>query len=233
MKLAIIGDFKKENATHRATNAAIGHSLEAMNSGMEVHWVPTASILDEFQRISTGYQGFLISPGSPYASMEGVLEIIRYARENDIPVLGTCGGFQHMVIEFARNVMGITDAAHAETDPYASTLVVKPLTCSLMGQTLDIRILDKSSITGTLLRSDSITENYYCNFGLNPSYQEAIDRNGFTVVASDADGEARVLELKSHYFFIGTLFVPQARSTPEAPHPLVTGFLRAVKGMHG
>jgi CTP synthase (UTP-ammonia lyase) len=249
MKLAIIGDFKKENATHRATNAAIGHSLEAMNSGMEVHWVATDSILDEFQRITGEYQGFLVSPGSPYASMEGVLEIIRYARENDIPVLGTCGGFQHMVIEFARNVADIKDAAHAETDPYASRLVINPLTCSLAGQTLEIRIRDKSSITYALLRStlhngipgdlrsdlrgDTITENYYCNFGLNPEYQEAIDQKGFRVVATDAQGEARILELKTHYFFIGTLFVPQTRSTPEAPHPLVTGFLRAVKGMHG
>jgi CTP synthase (UTP-ammonia lyase) len=111
VKLAIIGDFKKENATHKATNAAIGHSLEAMNSGMEVHWVATDSILSQFQRITGEYHGFLIAPGSPYASMEGVLEIIRYARENDVPVLGTCGGFQHMVIEFARNVMGISDAA--------------------------------------------------------------------------------------------------------------------------
>jgi CTP synthase (UTP-ammonia lyase) len=244
MKLAIIGDFKKENATHRATNAAIGHSMERINSGMEVHWVATASIMEQFQRIANEYQGFLIAPGSPYESMEGVLEIIRHARENNIPVLGTCGGFQHMVIEFARHVMNIPDAAHAETDPYASRLVINPLTCSLAGQTLDIRILDKSSITYAILQSDlpghsqgglpgdTITESYYCNFGLNPEYQEAIDSKGFRVVASDAQGEARIMELENHYFFIGTLFVPQARSTPGAPHPIVTGFLRAVKGMH-
>lgn len=232
MKLAIIGDFRKENATHQATNASIAHSLEALNMGMEVHWIATESILDDLARIGSEYTGFLIAPGSPYTSMDGVLAIIRHARENDLPVLGTCGGFQHMVIEFARDVMGIEDAAHAETDPYASKLVVSPLTCSLVGQTLDIHITDKTSITYALLQREHITENYYCNFGLNPAYQEALHEKGFRVVGEDTQGEARILELENHFFFVGTLFVPQARSSFDAPHPLVTGFIRAMRGLH-
>jgi len=147
--------------------------------------------------------------------------------------LGTCGVFQHMVIEFARNVLGISDAAHAETDPYASRLVVSPLTCSLVGQSLAIDIGgDKSSITYALLGAGPIIESYYCNFGLNREYQQAIHDRGFRITGADAQGEARILELDDHYFFIATLFVPQVRSTPASPHPLVTGFLRAIRGMH-
>ena len=220
MKLAIIGDFRKENATHRATNAAIGHSMDQLNSGMAADWIATSGIIHRFDEIAADYQGFLISPGSPYDSMEGVLKIIRYGRENNIPVLGTCGGFQHMVIEFARNVLEIGDAEHAETNPSASNLIINPLQCSLVGQSLDILITAKSSIAYALYRRETVTESYYCTFGLNPEYQSAVHDRGFQVVASDANGEARILELEEHPFFVGTLFVPQTRSTVEAPHPL-------------
>jgi CTP synthase (UTP-ammonia lyase) len=111
--------------------------------------------------------------------MAGALKIIQYAREKGIPVLGTCGRFQHMVIEFARNVLEITDAAHAEYNPYSSKLVVNPLSCSLAGQVLEIEITDRSSRVFSILRSDRITESYYCNFGLNPAYQDQLNDKGF------------------------------------------------------
>ena len=226
MKLAIIGDFRKENATHVATNMAIRHSLQPLPFGMEVDWVSTATIPGRLDEITREYQGFLIAPGSPYTSMEGALDVIRFARENGVPTLGTCGGFQHMVIEFARNVLGVTDAEHAETNPYASRLVVTPLTCSLVGQRLSVDVRPGSSAYA--LAGPVLTENYYCNFGLNPDYQAVIDQAGFRITGTSADGEVRILELEGHPFFMGTLFVPQASSTAERPHPLVTGFLRAV-----
>lgn len=227
-KLAIIGDFRKENATHTATNDAVRHSLDKLQATLDAEWVETATISGRMQEVCRGYTGYLIAPGSPYADMGAVLEVIRYARENNLPVLGTCGGFQHLIIEFARNMLKITDAEHAETNPYASRLVIHPLTCSLMGQTLTVHIRDKSSLAFTCVNADSMTENYYCNFGLNPDYQQAIDNAGLRVVAVDESGEARIVELEGHPFYMGTLFVPQARSTPGAPHPLVTGFLKAV-----
>jgi CTP synthase (UTP-ammonia lyase) len=130
-----------------------------------------------------------------------------------------------MVIEFARNVLNIKDAAHAEYDPYASKLVVNLLTCSLKGQTLEISIIDQSSKIFRIFGSDKIYEKYYCNFGLNPAYQDEIDKQGFQVVGIDSHNEARILELKNHKFFIATLFVPQDNSTQERPHELVTAFL--------
>jgi CTP synthase (UTP-ammonia lyase) len=160
------------------------------------------------------------------------LRIIEYGRLNNIPTFGTCGGFQHMAIAFARNVLGVKDAEHAEYDPYASKLVVTPLSCSLSGKKLTIMITDKSSLVYRVFGTDTIEERYYCNFGLNPEYQVAIDAAGFKIVGGDEDGEARILELKGHRFFIGTLFVPQANSSFENPHPLVTEFIAAVYGKH-
>jgi len=228
MKLAIIGDFDPSSQTHRATNSAIEHSKNALHADVVAKWIATDSIVANLSAIINEYQGFWIAPGSPYKSMTGALEIIKYARLNNTPTLGTCGGFQHMAIEFARNVLGITDAEHAEYDPYASKLVVTPLSCSLAGKKLEIDIIDKQSLAYKIFGTDKIEAQYYCNFGLNPDYEAEIGRKGFKVVGSDTDKEARILELQGHKFFMATLFVPQANSTPGQPNKLVTAFLAAI-----
>ncbi len=224
-KLAIIGDFNPSFRPHAATNEAIQHSISKFDLNVTSEWISTESALGNFANITQNYNGFWIAPGSPYKSMAGALTIIKYARENKIPVLGTCGGFQHMVIEFARNVLGIHDAQHAEYDPYASKLVVNPLSCSLVGQKLPIEITDQHSVTYAAYQSAYISEKYYCNFGLNPEYQEQIHNAGFKIVGTDQQKEARILELHNHPFFIATLFVPQDNSTPGTPHKLVTTFI--------
>ena len=224
-----MGDFDASNPTHIANNEALDHVAKQFAKPFQYEWVATERIGPEFETIISSYNGFLIAPGSPYKSMTGVLKIIEYARTHQIPTLGTCGGFQHMIIEFARNVLNITDAEHAETNPYASKLVINPLTCSLKGQVLEIEIIEKDSLVYTIFNTSTITENYYCNFGLNPEYQQQIHQAGFSMVASDKYKEARIVELKGHPFFIGTLFVPQVNSSVQKPHPIVTALLNAME----
>lgn len=228
MKLAVIGDYNSHYRPHQATDEAIAHSVRKFGIPIQYDWISTKVVDAEFETIISSYQGFWIAPGSPYKNMSGALKIIRHARENNIPTLGTCGGFQHMVIEFARNVMGIADADHAEYDPYASKLVVTPLSCSLIGQTLEVELTDPFSRTFGIFRESNILEKYYCNFGLNPKYQQQLHEQGFRVVGTDKFEEARILELESHPFFIATLFVPQDNSTIQSPHKLVTGFLKTI-----
>ncbi|HEY1202350.1 MAG TPA: hypothetical protein VGE79_15280 [Niastella sp.] len=229
IKLGIMGDFDASNPTHIANNEALDHAAKQFAKPFQYEWVATERIGPEFDTIISSYNGFLIAPGSPYKSMTGVLKIIEYARTHQIPTLGTCGGFQHMIIEFARNVLNITDAEHAETNPYASKLVINPLTCSLKGQALEIEIIQKDSLVYSIFNTSTFTENYYCNFGLNPEYQQQIHQAGFNMVASDKHKEARIVELKGHPFFIGTLFVPQVNSSFEKPHPIVTALLSAME----
>jgi CTP synthase (UTP-ammonia lyase) len=228
MKLAIIGDYNDQYRPHRATNDAIAHSTAKFGIRLQCDWISTTAIETDFENIISTYRGYWIAPGSPYRSMSGALKIIQYARENKIPTLGTCGGFQHMVIEFARNVLGITDAEHAEYDPYASRLVVSPLSCSLVGATLEVDLTEPSSRTLEIFGEEKILEKYYCNFGLDPGYQNQLHDKGFKMVGTDKYKEARILELEDHPFFIATLFVPQDNSTRESPHKLVTGFLQTV-----
>jgi CTP synthase (UTP-ammonia lyase) len=229
MKLAIIGDFNPDFRPHVATNEAIAHAQHFLKSHLKVDWIPTDSIAANFDKIIADYQGFWIAPGSPYKDMSGALEIIEYTRLNHVPTLGTCGGFQHIVIEYARNVLSIKDAQHAEYDPYASKLVVNPLNCDLRGEKLEVTISDTVSTTFKAFGTDKISEKYYCNFGLNPEYQDILHAAGLKIVGTDKHAEARILELENHPFFIATLFVPQDNSSFDAPHPLITYFLRLIK----
>ena len=228
MKLAIIGDFNPNFRPHVATNEAIEHSLHYLNVSLTIDWIPTLDIKANFDKITADYQGFWIAPGSPYNDMRGALKIIEFARLNNVPTLGTCGGFQHIVIEYARNVLHIKDAQHAEYDPYASTLVVNSLSCDLKGDKLEVTLVDIASTTFKAFGTDKIAEKYYCNFGLNPEYQGFLHDNGLKIVGTDKHQEARILELAGHPFFIATLFVPQDNSSFEQPHKLITAFLALI-----
>jgi CTP synthase (UTP-ammonia lyase) len=128
-------------------------------------------------------------------------------------------------------VMGIREAAHAETDPYASCLFITPLSCSLVGTTMEVRVKPGTQ-AAAIYRDTRVTERYYCNFGLNPAYEEQLVRAGLEISGTDQAGEARIMELSSHPFFIGTLFVPQANSSKEKPHPIVLAFLRSATLHH-
>ncbi|MEE3753980.1 glutamine amidotransferase-related protein [Mycobacterium intracellulare] len=156
----------------------------------------------------------------------GALGALRFGRENQLPTLGTCGGYQHIVLEFARNVLGFDDAQHAEYDPYGSLLFISSLTCSLAGRTMPVN-LRPGSLAAQCYGERRIHEKYYCNFGLNETYRPALEEGGLRVTGVDDDEEARVLELTGHPYYIATLFVPQNRSTIDEPHPLVTQLLWA------
>jgi CTP synthase (UTP-ammonia lyase) len=220
-RIGIIGDFNGNNPTHVATNSGILHAAEALGEPIEAVWLAT----DEPQEFGK-FQGLLCSPGSPYRSLEGALAGIQYARENNVPFIGTCGGFQHLVIEYARNVLGLTDAAHAESDPYAACLFVTPLSCSLVGKTMEVTI-QPGSKAAAACRATRSTERFYCNFGLNPEYRDQLEQHGLAITSWDRNGEARIVELRTHPFFLGTLFVPQASSVPDSPHQLMVEFCRA------
>lgn len=221
-EILLIGEYSAESPPHLATEAAIRHAAAYLNRSVSVRWVSTADIRLEAIR-QTG--GIWVAPGSPYRDMQGALEAIRVAREEGIPCLGTCGGFQHMIIEYARNVLAFDDASHEEYDPYASRLFISRLVCSLVGRTLPLRFTAGSQVA-TIYGSLEATESYYCNFGVNPDLVDLFRQGQLRISGSDSEGEVRVVELPDHPFFIGTLFLPQTRSTELSPHPLVVEFIR-------
>jgi CTP synthase (UTP-ammonia lyase) len=227
-RIGVIGEFDPGHPTHPATDDALGHSAAALGTQVEVMWVSTADIVGDGVDAMPldGFDGLLIAPGSPYRSLDGALTAIEHARTKGVPLLGTCGGFQHVVLELARNVLGLADAHHAEYDPDASTLFVTPLSCSLAGQTMAVDIRPDSR-AGEAYGTTSADERYYCNFGLAPERVDDLVAAGLRVTGTDEHGEVRIVELPGQPFYVATLFVPQTSSTPVRPHPLVTAFVAA------
>ncbi len=226
VSIAIAGDRDPSSVTHQATEASLEHAAAFLGLDLSYRWTPTTVLAGGAERELAEDAGVWIAPGSPYRSIEGALAAIRLAREQGVPLLGTCGGFQHVVIEFARNVLGFEDAQHAEYDPSGSTLFVTPLSCSLAGQTLRVE-LEAGSRAAAAYGATAVDERYYCNFGLDPRHQPLLHARGLRVSAVDASGEARILEIPEHPFYMATLFVPQTGSLPDRPHPLVVAFVRA------
>ncbi len=219
--IAVVGDYAESNRTHRATSA------ELAATGVEFVWVPTTAIGDPSRSLAD-FDGLLISPGSPYASMEGALAAIRHARERGVPLVGTCGGFQHVVLEMASNVLGIEHAHHAETNPGAEHLAVTPLACSLVGQRHPVQLVPGSH-AAAIYAANEVVEPYFCSYGLNPALEPRLEEAGLHVSGRDEHAGARIVELSGHPFFVATLYVFQARDDHADPHPLTAAFLEAAR----
>lgn len=222
--IALIAEYDASFAPHVATQQALQHSADCLNLEIKHQWL-SAQDLDE--HLLHQFDGLWIGPGSPFKNMPKTLSAIQYARLNNIPLLGTCGGFQYVMIEIARNELGITDADHAEHDPYASNLFISELTCSLAGKEMLLNIKPGSKVAGFYRATQSL-ERYYCNFGVNPEFLPMLAGASIDIVGSDSEGEVRIVELRQNDFFVATLFVPQARSSAQNPHPLVNAFVQSL-----
>ncbi len=230
VQIGVVGDYDATKPTHLATDAAIAHASEQLGSACDTTWVATDEISTYGVEVLKSFDGLIVAPGSPYRSCDGALAAIEQARVHDIPLLGTYGGFQHVVLEFARNVAGFEDAEHAEYDPYASKLFIAPLACSVAGQAMTVQ-LGAGSRAGRAYGRATALEHYYCNFGLNLEFLDVLVNGGLQVTGIDQDGEPRIVELADGRFFVATLFVPQTSSAPHSPHPLVVAFVAAA-GAH-
>lgn len=217
-KIAVVGESIKGFIPHEALNQSL------IWLGAEYEWVDTQDIYRYRDKSLSGYTGIWSAPGSPFKSLEGAIFAIEYARQHDIPHLGTCAGFQHMVIEFARNILRIKEAQHEEYNPNASILFISRLTCSLAGKRMSINITEGSKAFSAYQVSQS-EEEYYCNFGVNPQFVNKLYHSDLIISAVDANRDIRIIEYPLLRFFVGTLFVPQTRSSKEKPHPLIKAFV--------
>lgn len=227
--IGIIGDYEETRPSHIATNEAIRHCSKYLCIETEVSWLPT-EILEGIIDLSA-FDAFWCAPGSPYKSFAGAINAIRFVRENDYPFIGTCGGFQHAVLEYAINVLGIQGAGHQEIDPGAPAMVVTALACSLAGQARNIS-LKARSLVREIYGSDTIEERYNCSFGLSPEFRDMFEQSGFAASGTDENGDVRILEIPQKHFFLATLFQPQLISSADKPHRLISRFLIETKRSH-
>jgi CTP synthase (UTP-ammonia lyase) len=225
-RLAIVGDYDPAMYTHRAIEESLGHVRELREHALEWSWIGTPALADNPYAGLALADGVWVAPASPYKSLDGALGAIRVARERGLPLLAVCGGFQHAVLEFARNVVGIADAQHAELSPESTTAVITALACSLVEKAGPV-FLDPTCRTASIYGRWRIVERYHCHYGLNPEYRAVLERSGLHIVGEDDHGDARVAELRGHPFYIATLFQPQLNSSSGSPAPLVRALVDA------
>jgi CTP synthase (UTP-ammonia lyase) len=230
IRIGLIGDYDDAVLAHQAIPRALALAAEAAAVSVASEWIPTEEINDA-SRVS-GFDGLWCVPASPYRSLEGALRAIRFAREQGRPFLGTCGGFQHAILEYARHVLGWADAAHAETKPEAARPVITPLTCALVEKTDTIRF-HQGSILADAYGCLEATEGYRCSYGINPAFLSAIVSCPLRVSAEDRAGEVRAVELEGHPFFVATLFQPERAALIGKTPPVVAAFVRATVAVRG
>lgn len=225
-RLALVGDYNSTVTAHQAIPLAIDLTSSYLNVPVAAEWVPTASISSAARDLAP-YSGVWCVPASPYQNAEGALDAIQWARERKVPFLGTCGGFQHALIEYARNELRMADVAHAEENPGDANPLIALLACSLVEAQGEVLLTPGSRLHrsyGTL----RIREGYRCNYGPNPEREASLFAGKLRVTARDEAGEVRGGELDDHPFFVGVLFQPERRALKHELPPLVRDFVAAI-----
>jgi CTP synthase (UTP-ammonia lyase) len=228
IRVAVIGECRIERDTHAAVAEAVHHAVASLGATAEVTWVPTREVEAGAKEVLGSYDGVWIAPGAPYESFQGAINAIEFARTTDVPLLGCCGGFQHVIIEFALHVVGIEDAARGLYDPTQEDALIAPLTCSVAGQVGEV-LVQPGTIAHAAYRAGSVRENFRCSYGINPDHAGKLVDAGLVISGTDPDaGPPRIVELPGQRFYVATLFVPQLASAPEAPNPIVKAYVAAV-----
>jgi CTP synthase (UTP-ammonia lyase) len=222
VNIAIVGDENEAYPSHREINAV----RAMLGEGVDAQWVSTdgARVRD-----LDGFDGIWLTPGSPYADDAAAYEAVRWARERDVPFLGTCGGLQYAVIEYFRNVLGLASASHAESDGVDDTNVVRALACSLDGEERLVWPLAGTRFA-RLVDDEPFVGMHYCNYGPGADALQRLVEGGMVIEATADDAEAEVIELPTNRFFMLSLFQPQIGALAGKPlHPLLREFVRCAR----
>jgi CTP synthase (UTP-ammonia lyase) len=222
-RIALVGDRSANVRAHARIPVVVDALLRRDGIALDPYWIATPDVaacdLGRFDAI-------WLVPGSPYDSADGAIAAVRTAREERIPFLGTCGGFQYALLEFARHVCGLPDVENAEVTPVADEHLIVPLECSLKGHEEAVMIVPgtrAARISGAGRR----TERYHCDYGLNSAYLDRLSEGGLRFSGFDDGGRVRIAELPGHPFFVATLFQPELHGDGTQPHPVITAMAAA------
>jgi CTP synthase (UTP-ammonia lyase) len=228
LQIGVVGDRDESITAHRALPIAIELAARSIDRPIEHEWLATEAIASAAPLAT--FDGLWCVPGSPYRSMDGALLAIAHARRQRVPFLGTCGGFQHAVIEFARDVLGWRDADHAETAADdGRRLVISPLACSLVEASETLTAVPGSRLAQAY-GAATFDEGYRCRYGLNPAFVDALLAEGsLAIAATGPEGHVRALEAtpRAHPFYMLTLFQPERAALAGRAPPLVVALARA------
>ncbi|WP_054840474.1 glutamine hydrolyzing CTP synthase [Thermococcus sp. JCM 11816] len=242
VEIAIVGKYVKLADSYLSIKEALKHSSVANDVKVKIRWIEAEDVERQGVKLLEGVDGIIVPGGFGGArgGTEGKMMAIRYARENNIPFLGICFGFQLTVVEFARNVLGLEGAHSTEIDPQTPYPVV-----DLMPEQRDLDRLGGTMRLGgaypvhikpnTLARRlygrEIVYERHRHRWEVNPDYVEKFEEAGlvFSGIAGDDERRMEILELPGHSYFIATQFHPEFKSRPMRPAPVFRGLVEAAK----
>ncbi|WP_121820448.1 CTP synthase [Halostella salina] len=242
--IALVGKYDLEDA-YMSVNEALKHAGLAKGVNVNINWVDSDEMVDgsaggkHRERLEAA-DGIVVPGGFGSRGTEGKIRAIEYARENDVPFLGLCLGFQMAVVEVARNVLGYEDAHSAEMDDGTSHPVIDILPeqyeVSDMGGTMRLGAHQTDITPGTLAEDvyggSSCTERHRHRYEVNPNYFEDFAETDL-VFSGRAGNRMEILELEDHPYFLGTQFHPEFRSRPDRASPPFVGLVETAMELAG
>ena len=242
VRIAMVGKYTALKDSYLSIIEALKHSGIHVGVKPQLVWVEATDV--EAKRVDPrevveGVDGAVILPGFGSRGVEGKIKVIKVVRELGKPTLGICFGLQLMVVEFARNVLGLERANTTEVDPNTPHPVVDLLEMQrgvvVKGGTMRLGALPAKVIRGTLAyriyQAEVVYERHRHRYHINPRYVDALESAGFRVSAVSSDGFPEMMELQGHRFYFGTQAHPEYRSRPLRPSPVFVEFLRASAGL--
>ncbi len=237
VKIALVGKYVSLHDAYISVVEALKHGAVSNDAEVEIKWVDSElvsryNVSDVFSDID----GIIVPGGFGDRGTEGMIISIQYAREHNIPYLGLCLGMQLTIVEFARNVLGLSDAHSAEFNAATKNPVIHIMPdkehLKDLGGTLRLGsypcVLDPQSKAYELYEREQITERHRHRYEVNNDYRDALQENGMLLSGFSPDGRiVEMIEIPSHPWFIGTQAHPEFKSRPNKPHPLFRGFLGA------
>lgn len=235
--IAVVGKYIEHRDAYKSIYEALDHAGLAHSSRVIIKRIEA----EELERSDVasqlaGVDGLLVPGGFGRRGVEGKIQAVRYARENNLPYFGICLGMQVAVIEFARHVLGKTEAHSTEfvadtPDPVICLLedqkqvTTKGATMRLGAQPCD---LEESSLAARVYGQRQISERHRHRYEFNPVYKDDLKRAGLQVAGQSPDGRlAEIVEIPEHPWFLAVQFHPEFKSKPNRPHPLFQSFIEA------
>jgi CTP synthase (UTP-ammonia lyase) len=226
LRIALVGDYDPNKLAHVCIPKALEISAASLGTVIEPIWLETLNLGKIENKDLEEFDGIWCVPGAPYKNRNSVLRVIEHARAVQIPYLGTCGGCQHAVLEFAINELGIKNAGLEEEEPGVEVPLISSLPCRLTDESQKITLMANSKI-GRAYQQTEISEEYRCGFGINPKFLSLFSDSDLKFVAFSEEMIPQAVELTNHPFFVGTAFQPERSSHSGKNHPLIQAFVNA------